>query len=172
MIPLVCVMLVCRWYEMENYWLIIPWGAIFFFTGFFIRVWAQMYLHYRLKVKMKLTTTGPYRYVRNPIYIGNTLILVGICIMSGLLWFVPLAIAHCALVYTFAVKFEENHLQEKYGRPYQEYLQQVPRWIPHLKNLGWHKSGSDSFFLPSIKAEAHNFLLVLLPILKVYTPHG
>ena len=99
MAPLFALMLFCHYRECEGHWVFYAAWALFG-AGFGIRVYAQMHLHYRLRVHKVLTMTGPYRYVRNPIYIANTLILVGACVMSELLWLTPLMLVWCALVYT------------------------------------------------------------------------
>ncbi|MGI6398332.1 MAG: methyltransferase family protein [Desulfomonilia bacterium] len=89
-----------------------------------------MHLHYRLKVHKTLTLTGPYLYVRNPIYIGNTLILAGITVLAGLLWFVPVMVIACGFTYHMTVLYEEGHLTRKYGQGYVEFLERIPRWLP------------------------------------------
>ncbi len=70
-------------------------GIFLFIAGVALRIWAQQHLHYRLKSHKTLTMTGPYLFVRNPIYIGNTLILVGATVVSELLWLVPLTLFYC-----------------------------------------------------------------------------
>ena len=72
-------------------------------------------LHYRLKMRKVLTSTGPYAWVRNPIYIANTSMLVGLTCTSEHFWFVPIMLLWCAVVYHYVVRREESHLRDKYG---------------------------------------------------------
>jgi protein-S-isoprenylcysteine O-methyltransferase Ste14 len=78
----------------------------------------------------ELVITGPYRYVRNPIYMGVMLIFLG-----HFLWFGYWAL----LIYTmfafigvhfFVLLYEEPTLKRRFGAAYEEYLRRVPRWIP------------------------------------------
>ena len=46
-------------------------GLALLFAGMTLRIWAQSYIHHRLKLPLELTTGGPYQLVRNPLYIGN-----------------------------------------------------------------------------------------------------
>ena len=62
------------------------------------------------------THTGPYRWVRNPIYISNTLLCVGLTVLSQVLWMVPVTIAWCLIVYTIVIREEENRPQPKLDR--------------------------------------------------------
>jgi protein-S-isoprenylcysteine O-methyltransferase Ste14 len=152
--------------ESEN-WEIKALGLLIFLIGIMLRVWSQMHIHYRLREPRTLTTTGPYVYVRNPIYIGNTLILTGTTLISELVWLAPIMIMACIVTYSLVVRYEESHLTEKYGTPYLEYLKRVPRWLP---TSIWYTSADKHrdwrFLLPSIRAEAYIFLLLILPILK------
>jgi len=167
MVPLVAAMFFCRWLETERQWVVFSLGGVVFLAGVLTRVWAQMHLRHRLKVKMTLTSTGPYGYVRNPLYIGNTLILVGLSIMAGLVWLAPITILYCAVVYTFVVRQEESRLRETYGEPYLEYVQRVPRWIPHFRSPPVSERVSlQPFLMPSVRAELHNFLFLAVPVLK------
>ncbi|MCK9264085.1 MAG: isoprenylcysteine carboxylmethyltransferase family protein [Deltaproteobacteria bacterium] len=151
--------------KFDNHVVIIPLGSFLFGLGLLLRIWAQTHLHYRLKEhKKKLTLTGPYVYVRNPIYIGNTLILASLTVLTGLLWFIPAMILACAFTYHMTVLYEESHLKEKYGQGYVEFTRRVPRWLPRLRSL--RREPSDSFqkyLYPSILAELH-ILLLLLPL--------
>jgi len=165
MIPPVVFLVLCSRGEIEKDWLVFGLGGITFALGLALRVWAQMHIHYRLKTKKILTTTGPYAYIRNPLYIANTIMLVAACMFSELFWFVPIQILYCAIVYTLVVRFEENHLSEKYGNDYLDYTKQVPRWLPRLRSLRIkEKVNVSEYLIPSIVAEAPN-LLILAPFI-------
>jgi protein-S-isoprenylcysteine O-methyltransferase Ste14 len=171
MAPLVLCMFVCRLHEAEQDWLIFPLGGAIFCAGLLIRLWSQTHLRHRLKVKTELTTTGPYRYMRNPLYVGNTLLLVGLCVMMELLWMVPIVLVYCAIVYTLVVRDEERRLVGEYGVRYDEYRRQVPRWMPRgLPKAAVLGSPAIAFLGASIKAEAHNLLWLILPVVKELTP--
>ncbi|GMV99904.1 MAG: hypothetical protein AMXMBFR84_10430 [Candidatus Hydrogenedentota bacterium] len=167
MVPPVLLMALCFSYEFEQDYIVWPLGFAVFLCGLALRIWAQTHLHYRLRVRKELTETGPYAYVRNPIYIGNTLILMSLCIMSELLWFMPVLLAWIALVYSLVVRYEEQHLTEKYGDPYRQFLARVPRWIPRLPLRPFVKTLSARQYLKaSIVAELHCFLWILPFALK------
>jgi protein-S-isoprenylcysteine O-methyltransferase Ste14 len=165
MAPPVIFATLCTWNEMENDLIIFGVGDVLFIAGLLLRIWAQMHLHYRLKIQKALTTTGPYGYIRNPMYIGNMIMLVGATITSELLWFTPVMLIYCAVVYNVVVRFEESHLLDKYGDAYAEYISKVPRWIPRSISAGSSAIiDSRRFLLPSLLAEAPS-LLLLLPFL-------
>ena len=134
--PLIYAFLSCHW-EVENEWLIWPVAAFFVLLGVAIRVWAQQHIRFRLHEKRHLTTTGPYALTRNPLYIANTLICVGLTAASELFWMAPITLVWCAIVYSLVVRYEEGRVLRKYGRPFQQYMAAVPRWMPRsLKREG------------------------------------
>jgi len=162
MAPPFLFVLLSRWGEAENRALVFGLGGALFCIGVLIRVWAQMHLHYRLPVKKILTTTGPYQFMRNPFYVANTIILLGLSALSGLLWFLPVMFVYCAIVYSFVVRYEESHLRNKYGAPYEEYLATVPRWMPHLSPQEKQQTPHVLQYLwSSVKTELHNLLFIL-----------
>lgn len=164
--PMVFLTLCTRW-EVENETLVFGVGGGVFIVGLVIRIWSQMHLHYRLRVSKVLTITGPYQIVRNPIYLGNALMLVGSCFLAELFWFAPVMLAYVALVYSLVVRHEEAHLCAKYGQPYQQYLNEVPRWLPRARGEGSGiQDGVSSFLWPSVLAEAHNLLLLVPFVIK------
>jgi protein-S-isoprenylcysteine O-methyltransferase Ste14 len=165
--PCCIFIMFCAVGEVEDRHLTVPLGSVLFAFGLFLRVWAQTHLHYRLKEHKKLTLTGPYVYVRNPIYIGNTFILAGITVLAELVWFVPFMVAACAFTYHKTVLYEESHLAAKYGEGYGDFLKKVPRWMPRFR--GVEPEANDSFrrfLVPSILAELHILLLLVMPISK------
>jgi len=126
-------------YESESEYLVWGVGPAIFLIGIVIRIWAQQHLHYRMRIHKQLTTTGPYRLVRNPLYIANILTYVGATFCSELVWLAPLTLMWGIGAYSLVIRYEEEHLLKKYGDSYQRYLKEVPRWIPkriELRHLG------------------------------------
>ena len=81
----------------------------------------------------ELVTTGFYRYVRNPIYVGILAILIGHFLWFGywnLLIYMIFVFVGFHLFVTF---YEEPTLKQKFGASYENYLKRVPRWIPRFK---------------------------------------
>ena len=76
-----------------------------------------------------LVTDGPFRFRRNPIYIGYVLVLLGIAEMTHNIWFAILAIAYILLVTWLAILPEERHLEARFGDAYREYKARTRRWI-------------------------------------------
>jgi protein-S-isoprenylcysteine O-methyltransferase Ste14 len=81
----------------------------------------------------ELVATGFYRYVRNPMYVGILLILIG-----HFLWFKAISLIIYATIvflgfHLFVTLYEEPTLKRKFGDSYEEYLRRVPRWIPRLR---------------------------------------
>ncbi|PPQ26595.1 methyltransferase family protein [Rhodopila globiformis] len=76
-----------------------------------------------------LVTTGPFALSRNPIYLGNTLLIAGAGIAFNVLWFVPMAIVTAWLVSRLAIRREEAHLAARFGAAWTAYAQRTPRWL-------------------------------------------
>lgn len=84
----------------------------------------------------RLVATGPYRWVRNPVYIGALLVVLG---ESWLFLSLPLlayAGSMAACFHLFILGYEEPALRRRFGRAYLEYRQAVPRWIPRRPRSG------------------------------------
>jgi protein-S-isoprenylcysteine O-methyltransferase Ste14 len=153
--------------ECENDFIIWPLGVLLLVIGWALRMWAQKHLGYRLHIKRTVTTSGPYALVRNPIYIANTLVILGAVVMSEVLWLIPVALLWCALVYSLVVQFEEQHLASKYGAEYLDYLRAAPRWWPRLGSPSgpahFHSSCSQI-----VLAEAYVVLIMAVPLVKEF----
>lgn len=78
----------------------------------------------------RLVTYGIFAWCRNPLYVGNFLIWMGFVTISGVLWFLPIAIILFAVEYELIVRYEEGVLESTFGREYIEYKNQTPRWLP------------------------------------------
>jgi protein-S-isoprenylcysteine O-methyltransferase Ste14 len=78
----------------------------------------------------RLVTYGIFRWVRNPLYVGNFFIWMGFVLISGVLWFLPVAILIFAIEYTLIVSYEEGVLESIFGQEYLDYKKTTPRWVP------------------------------------------
>ncbi len=80
----------------------------------------------------RLVIRGPYRFVRNPMYIGAALAVASAALYFGS-WALLAFVAGFLLVcHTFVMIYEEPHLRHVFGPEYEEYCQHVRRWIPRV----------------------------------------
>lgn len=81
-----------------------------------------------------LITTGPFAYIRNPLYLGNMLLYLGVGVMSMALfpWLLVVALMWFYTQYSLIVTEEEAYLAGRFGPEYAEYRKHVPRFIPRL----------------------------------------
>ncbi|HEV2644699.1 MAG TPA: isoprenylcysteine carboxylmethyltransferase family protein [Candidatus Elarobacter sp.] len=78
----------------------------------------------------RLVTYGPFAWSRNPLYNGNFLIWMGFAVISGVFWFLPIAVLLFAVEYSLIVRFEEGVLESTFAEEYLDYKSQTPRWLP------------------------------------------
>ncbi len=88
-----------------------------------------------------LVVTGAFAYVRNPLYLGNIFLYLGIGIMSMALfpYLQIIALIFFYIQYKFIIDEEEKYLEKTFGKQYDDYRNKVPRLIPRLtpyKNPG------------------------------------
>ncbi len=81
------------------------------------------------KASAHLVTTGAFSFTRNPIYLANTLLMLGVALIAGILWFIPLALIAAFLTQKLAIEREEKHLAARFGKKYFDYAKRVRRWI-------------------------------------------
>ncbi len=76
-----------------------------------------------------LVTAFPFSISRNPIYLGNTMMLIGAGFLFANLWFLVTAALAAILVTELAIKREEAHLSTLFGAKWRDYAARTPRWI-------------------------------------------
>jgi protein-S-isoprenylcysteine O-methyltransferase Ste14 len=76
-----------------------------------------------------LVTSGPFRRFRNPIYLADCLILLGLAELSKNVWFVIAAVVFAILVTWLAIRPEEAHLETRFGDAYLDYKAKTRRWL-------------------------------------------
>ncbi len=79
-----------------------------------------------------LVIQGPYRWVRNPMYVAVLLVVLGEAILFHSIMLVVYALLFWFIVHSFVVLVEEPSLQAQFGASYETYRRVVPRWIPRL----------------------------------------
>ena len=83
-----------------------------------------------------LVTEGIFNHCRNPLYVGNILMLAGVGILSNSLLYILVFIPFFLFVYQAIVLAEENFLRGKFGEKFNQYCKKVNRWIPDLRGVG------------------------------------
>lgn len=103
-------------------------GIGYVIAGMLIRLWSN---GYAIK-NDKLTTSGPYAFVRNPLYLGTFLICIGFSILLNMGWIGVAFIAALTFIYYQTINSEQGMLLAKFGDAYKNYTAKVPAMIPCL----------------------------------------
>jgi len=77
-------------------------------------------------------SSGPFGFVRNPLYLGNIALWVGFAVSARLLWLAPVIVVLLGFEYHAIVRWEEGLLEARSGDEYRTYAARVPRWFPAL----------------------------------------
>ena len=134
-------------------------GGFIVLMGELIRVWATGHL----KRNKEVTTSGPYAYLRDPLYLGRLFLLIGFCVMArgaGLFLFLPVGILVFAYSYMpRKYKKEMARLKRHFGEEYVQYSSYCRSLIPRLKpyagadnrkwsgSLFWYENREQYFIL-------------------------
>lgn len=127
-----------KWLPLDEATLLVTSLAILAtFAGALLRIWGTAYLgpavvHATDMQAAEITADGPYRYVRNPLYLGTWLFAVGVSILmppSGAVFFLLATL----VFYIRLILGEEDFLSRTLGAPYLEYKQKVGRVVPSLR---------------------------------------
>jgi len=144
-------------------------GVLCILGGELLRLWASGYIKtYRgpMEEVGELVTSGPYAYLRNPLYLANGIIGCGVVLLSGILWALPLFLGSFVLLYGSIIRAEEAFLEEKFGAAYREYATSVPRFVPRL--LPYPKRKGTFAFEVLWKKESTTLLTLGLVVLLFY----
>jgi protein-S-isoprenylcysteine O-methyltransferase Ste14 len=78
----------------------------------------------------RLVVAGPFRWVRNPLYLGALLVVLGEAWLFLSAWLVAYAAAMAIAFHLFVLAYEEPTLRRRFGDDYARYVRTVPRWVP------------------------------------------
>ena len=125
----------------QYYWWPITIGLVITISGQLIRG-ATIGLAYIIRggkegkvYAEELVTSGIFNHCRNPLYVGNILMLLGVGVLSNSLLYVVVIMPFFMLIYQAIVLAEENFLRNKFGGAFDNYCSRVNRWIPSLKGI-------------------------------------
>lgn len=115
------------------------WGGMMVLLGEGLRFWGVSIAGSETRTTGRvggtyLITSGPFAFVRNPLYVGNLLLYGGIGIMSLALfpWLFIAAVAWFSVQYYLIVTQEEEYLLQEFGDAYTHYRAHVPRFVPRI----------------------------------------
>jgi protein-S-isoprenylcysteine O-methyltransferase Ste14 len=112
-------------------WLSIITGTVIAIPGIALRALASGHV----KKNEELTTTGPYAYVRNPLYVGSLIMAIGFAIASRSPWVLLVMVVMFLAIYLPVIRAEEAYLREAFAN-FEDYAQNVPRLFPRLRAFG------------------------------------
>lgn len=134
-IPFLVVMLAFQ----EATWQSLVIGLCIAVFGEFWRLWGVSYAGSETRTTGSvggtyLVVSGPFSYVRNPLYLGNILLYVGIGVMSMAVFpYLQVgALIFFYVQYHFIIKEEEGYLRQTFGKEYDDFYNNVPRLIPQF----------------------------------------
>ena len=123
-IPLVAATLLLSRYQPR---FLLP-SLVLVVLGELVRIWSAGHL----RKEQVLTTGGPYRLIRNPLYLGSFLIAIGFCLVAGSWWVWGLAGCYFVFCYVPVIRFEEKILRDKFA-DYPRYAELVPAFYPTIR---------------------------------------
>jgi len=134
-IPFLIVMVVFARPELRT----MLFGGVLAVMGEFLRYWGVAYAGSLTRVTggvgaPEVIVSGPFAHVRNPLYLGNIFLYVGIGFMSNALfpWLIVVAAFYFVFQYYQIVILEEGFLRQSFGDAYDHFADNVPRFLPRL----------------------------------------
>lgn len=109
-------------------------GTVIAVLGEGLRLWASGHL----EKSKEVTRSGPYRYTRHPLYLGSSIIGIGIAVAAHTLMVAAIVVTYMALTLTAAMRSEEAHLREKFGDAYDAYAEK--RAAPMDRPFSWKRA--------------------------------
>jgi protein-S-isoprenylcysteine O-methyltransferase Ste14 len=113
---------------------LVPAGAALVAAGELLRLWSVRHIGVISRTRSDrlgpLVASGPFRLIRNPLYVGNIVLWAGFALAARLLWLAPLFVLLLGFEYHAIVRWEEQLLEARLGEGYRSYAARVPRWVP------------------------------------------
>lgn len=105
--------------------------------GTLIRLYASGYI----MKNAELARSGPYAFVRHPLYTGNILLVLGFAFANASLWAIPLALAFFWFYYPPAIEYEDRKLSGIFGQAWTDWASRTPALVPRFSNAAAARAG-------------------------------
>ncbi|MDQ6950739.1 MAG: isoprenylcysteine carboxylmethyltransferase family protein [Mariprofundales bacterium] len=139
-------------------WWSLLFGALVVLAGEVGRIWASGYID----KNARLATAGPYRFTRNPLYLFNSVVFVGFCLMAANPWAAVVGLAAFTVIYRPTLREEAAYMQQLFGEEFTRWAEEVPLFLP--KWTHYPAQGSYAWSLVRQHREHKNALAMVLGI--------
>jgi protein-S-isoprenylcysteine O-methyltransferase Ste14 len=138
-----------------------------------IGLWVRARAAGHLRKQEVLTTTGPYAYTRNPLYLGSFILTIGAAIAAHSWPSALILSCYFALFYSFVMRQEERELYQHHGDAFREYARAVPLFLPRLTPAKLSSASDAPFSFAQYHRNreyraAIGFLLLLLVLVVIW----
>ena len=152
-------------------------GLLMLLFGESIRIWAVSYAGGKTRTRKvgapALCTSGPYAFTRNPLYLGNMFMYIGIALVAGapnIIFMISIIFSFFMIQYTLIVSLEEETLTNLFGEAYRNYKKNVPPIFPRITPWKNKAETKRTPILKTLKTEKRTlqnvFLILALIFLK------
>mgnify|MGYP001482614465 FL=1 len=111
---------------------IIPYASNFAISLILLGLATRMYASGFVLKNKELSTTGPYAFVRHPLYTGNIMILIGLCLINGFFWSFVTAFIFFWFYYPTAIEYEDRKLKSLFPDTWEEWASITPALMPKM----------------------------------------
>ena len=115
---------------------IIPYASNFAISLILLGLANRMYASGFVLKNKELSTTGPYAFMRHPLYTGNIMILIGLCLINGFFWSFITAFIFLWFYYPTAIEYEDRKLKSLFPDTWEEWASMTPALIPKMDLKG------------------------------------
>ena len=116
--------------------LIFPYASHFAISLILLGLANRMYASGFVLKNKELSTTGPYAFMRHPLYTGNIMILIGLCLINGFFWSFITAFIFLWFYYTTAIEYEDRKLKLLFPETWDEWASVTPALMPKMDLKG------------------------------------
>ena len=150
-------------------------GTTLLLSGELIRMWAVSYAGGETRTRnvgaSKLCTSGPYAFVRNPLYAGNMLMYLGIVFIAGatnVFLMAATTFSFFLIQYSLIISLEEERLDELFGQEYSRYKENVPAIFPRISRWDGSKNRKPTKIINTIKTEKRTLQNVVFVLILIF----
>ena len=146
-------------------------GGLLIVLGEWLRIWAVGYAGGSTRTRTlgaarDLVTTGPYAHVRNPLYLGNLILSLGVCVAANVYWMIAVLLIGFLIQYTPIIRSEETYLLEMCGDRYRAYCTAVPCFVPHPRPYA-EPSVHDFLLRRALKSEKRTLTAIICVLILI-----